>query len=89
MVNRAAGQSEGVAMVTSSPRTYNLYQASDIQDMTVGGMVLRKSSDNSFTLNYDIEQSEDLQTWRSYQSFTLPITNLPSNKAFIRFKAKQ
>ena len=89
MINRAAGQSEGVALVTGSPRTYNLYQASDIQDMSIGGLVLRKAADNTFTLNYDIEQSEDLQAWRPYQTFTLPITNLPSNKTFIRFKAKQ
>jgi hypothetical protein len=42
-----------------------------------------------FVLNYDIEQSTDLQTWTRYQALSLPINGLPTDKAFVRIKAKQ
>jgi hypothetical protein len=57
--------------------------------MAVGDLVLTKNVGGTFTLNYDIEQSTDLQSWLPYQSFNLPLTNLPPDKAFIRIKAKQ
>jgi len=66
-----------------------LYTASQMQAMAIGDLVLTKNSDGSFNLNYDIEKSTDLQSWIPYQSLTLSLTNLPSDKAFIRIKAKQ
>ena len=56
--------------------------------MAIGELVLTKDANGAFTLNYDIEQSEDLQTWTTYQGYALPLTNLPTNKAFIRIQAK-
>jgi hypothetical protein len=82
--NYTAGQQN----VLLNPNTHNLYTTSQIQNMAVGDLVLTKNVEGTFTLNYDIEQSTDLQTWTPYQALSLPITNLPTNKAFIRIKAK-
>jgi hypothetical protein len=57
--------------------------------MAVGDLVLTRTNGSNLVLNYDIEQSEDLQTWTTYQGYALPLTNLPTNKAFVRIKAKQ
>ena len=73
---------------TASP-VAGLYLASQMQAMAIGDLVLTKNANGSFVLNYDIEQSTDLQSWLPYQSFNLPLTNLPPDKAFIRFRAKQ
>ena len=43
----------------------------------------------NLVLNYDIEQSTDLQTWTTYAPLSLPLTGLPTDKAFVRIKAKQ
>ena len=66
-----------------------LYTASQMQAMAFGDLVLTKNANGSFTLNYDIEQSTDLQNWSIYAPLSLPLTNLPPDKAFIRIKAKQ
>jgi len=87
--NRTAGINDGRLQVTSSPNNYDLYTTSQIQNMAVGDLVLTKNSDGSFTLSYDIEKSSDLQSWLPYQSFELQLSNLPSDKAFIRIKTKQ
>jgi hypothetical protein len=62
-----------------------LYTASQIQDMSMGGLVLTKNG-NGFTLNYSIEKSNDLGAWTQYQSFTLPLSGLSPDKAFVRLK---
>lgn len=77
-----------ISHLQSHPPT-GLYTASQMQDMAFGDLVLSKNANGSFTLNYDIEKSTDLQSWLPYQSFNLPLTNLPPDKAFIRFRAKQ
>ena len=83
------GKASGIASVTASPNTWSLFTTSQIQNMAVGDLVLNRQVGGGFVLNYDIEQSEDLQTWTTYQGYTLPLTNLPTNKAFVRIKAKQ
>jgi uncharacterized repeat protein (TIGR02543 family) len=86
--NYAAGQTAGRAEVTSFPASYNLYTTDQIQNMAIGDLVLTRDSDGKFTLEYNIEQSEDLQNWSVYSSNT-QIVRLPPNKAFVRIKAKQ
>jgi hypothetical protein len=66
-----------------------LYTASQMQAMAIGDLVLTKDVNGGFVLNYDIEQSTDLQTWTPYQALSLPLTGLPTDKAFVRIKAKQ
>ena len=83
--NYNAGQQN----VISNPNTHNLYTTSQIQNMAVGDLVLTKNVGGTFTLNYDIEQSADLQTWTTYAPLSLPLTGLPTDKAFVRIKAKQ
>ena len=73
---------------TTSP-VAGLYLASQMQAMAIGDLVLTKNTNGSFTLNYDIEQSTDLQTWTTYQALSLPLTGLPTDKAFVRIKPKQ
>jgi len=85
----AANFTAGRNDVITSPNSNGLYTTSQIQNMAVGDLVLTKNVGGTFTLNYDIEQSTDLQSWLPYQSFNQQITNLPPDKAFIRIKAKQ
>ena len=66
-----------------------LYTASQMQAMAIGDLVLTREVNGNFVLNYDIQQSEDLQNWTTYQEYALPLTNLPTNKAFVRIKAIQ
>jgi len=75
--------------ILNSPNSNGLYTTSQIQNMAVGDLVLTKNADGSFTLNYDIEQSTDLQTWTTYEALSLPLEGLPTDKAFVRIKAKQ
>jgi hypothetical protein len=70
---------------TTSP-VAGLYLATQMQAMAMGDLVLTKNANGSFTLNYDIEQSTDLQTWTTYAPLSLTLTNLPPDKAFVRIK---
>ena len=70
---------------TTSP-VAGLYLANQMQAMAIGDLVLTKNANGSFTLNYDIEQSTDLQTWTTYAPLSLPLTGLPTDKAFVRIK---
>ena len=79
----------GQQSVLSSPNSYSLYTANQIQNMAFGDLVLTKNSNGSFTLNYDIEQSTDLQNWTTYAPLSTSLTGLPADKAFVRIKAKQ
>ena len=82
-------RTDGINSVLSNPNLWTLYTTSQIQNMAVGDLVLTKNVGGSFTLNYDIEQSADLQTWTTYAPLSLPLTGLPTDKAFVRIKAKQ
>ena len=83
------GKASGIASVTASPNTWSLFTTSQIQNMAVGDLVLTRQVGGGFVLNYDIEQSNDLQNWTTYQALSLPLTGLPTDKAFVRIKAKQ
>jgi hypothetical protein len=87
-VSMGYNPTQNFSALVAHPPT-GLYTANQIQAMAIGDLVLTKNANGSFTLNYDIEQSSDLQSWLPYQSFNLPLTNLPPDKAFIRIKAKQ
>jgi len=65
-----------------------LYTSNQIENMAMGNLVINKNTNGNFTLNYDIEQSTDLLTWTPYQALSLPLTGLPTNKAFVRIKFK-
>jgi len=82
------GKASGIASVTASPNTWSLFTTSQIQNMAVGDLVLTKNVGGTFTLNYDIEQSTDLQTWTTYVPLSLPLTGLPTDKAFVRIQIK-
>ena len=82
------GKASGIASVTASPNTWSLFTTSQIQNMAVDDLVLTRQENGSFVLNYDIEQSTDLQTWTRYEALSLPLTRLPTDKAFVRIKAK-
>jgi hypothetical protein len=77
-----------ISHLQSHPPT-GLYTASQMQAMAIGDLVLTKNTNGSFTLNYDIEQSTDLQSWTLYRALSVPLTGLPTDKAFVRIKAKQ
>lgn len=80
----------GQQSILSNPNFYSLYTTSQIQDLAlaVGDLVLTKNVGGGFTLNYDIEQSNDLQTWTTYAPLSLPLAGLPTDKAFVRIQIK-
>lgn len=90
-LNTALTQSraDGINSVLSNPNLWTLYTTSQIQNMAVGDLVLTRQVGGGFVLNYDIEQSTDLQTWTTYEALSLPLEGLPTDKAFVRIKAKQ
>jgi len=79
----------GKDSVLNSPNSNGLYTANQMQAMAIRDLVLIKNANGSFTLNYDIEKSEDLQSWTTHAPLSLTLTNLPPDKAFVRIKAKQ
>ena len=82
-------QATGVNAVLASPNAWSLYTAGQIQDMSIGNPLLTKNQNGTFVLNYDIEQSNDLKTWTPYRVKSEELTGLPTDKAFLRIKAKQ
>jgi hypothetical protein len=86
--SNATNYTAGQQGVIANPNTHNLYTTSQIQNMAVGDLVLTRQVSGGFVLNYDIEQSTDLQTWTTYAPLSLPLTGLPTDKAFVRMKLK-
>jgi len=82
-------QQEGQKQVSDNPNNFGLYTATQMQTLAFGDLVLTKNANGSFILNYDIEQSTDLQNWSTYAPLSTPLTGLPADKAFVRIKAKQ
>jgi len=82
-------QAAGVNSVLASPNAWSLYTAGQIQDMSIGNPVLTKNQNGTFVLNYEIEQSNDLKIWTPYRVKAEELTGLPTDKAFVRIKAKQ
>jgi len=82
-------KTEGVNSVLNDPNTWSLYTTSQIQNMAIGDLLLQKGNGGNFTLYYDIEQSNDLKNWTVYQSYGETISGLPTNKAFLRIRAKK
>jgi hypothetical protein len=80
------GKASGIARVRAFPSEWSLFTTSQIQNMAIGDLVLTKEVNGQFVLNYDIEQSTDLQNWTTYEAYTLPLTGLPIDKAFVRIK---
>jgi len=82
------GRASGIASVLSNPNQWTLFTTNQIKNMAVGDLVLTRTNGSGFVLNYDIEQSEDLVSWVPYQGLAMSLTNLPTNKAFLRLKIK-
>jgi len=80
------GKASGIASLRASPNEWSLFTTSQIQNMAIGDLVLNRQENGSFVLNYDIEQSTDLQNWTTYAPLSLPLTGLPTDKAFVRIK---
>jgi hypothetical protein len=84
----AESRTDGINNVLSNPNLWTLYTTNQIKTMALGDLMLTRTNNGQFVLNYDIEQSDDLVNWAPYQGFLLPLTNLPTDKAFLRIKLK-
>ena len=73
--------------VLQNANNYGLYSTTQIHNLGLGGIVLDRNSNNEMVLHYQIMQSTDLQNWTPYQSYDLPITNVPNDKMFLRVQA--
>jgi hypothetical protein len=83
------GIATGINTVTSNPNSWSLFTSSQIQEMAVGDLMLTRQENGVFVLNYDIEQSDDLNNWTTYKTNAEELTGLPTNKAFVRIKLKK
>ena len=84
----AESRADGINSVISNPNLWTLYTTNQIKAMVMGDLMLTRTNNGQFVLNYDIEQSDNLTTWAPYQGYALPLTNLPTDKAFVRIKLK-
>lgn len=84
----AQSRTDGINSVISNPNLWTLYTTNQIKAMIMGDLMLTRTNNGQFVLNYDIEQSDNLTNWAPYQGFALPLTNLPTDKAFVRIKLK-
>jgi len=84
----AQSRTDGINSVLSNPNLWTLYTTNQIKAMVMGDLMLTRTNNGQFVLNYDIEQSDDLTNWSPYQGFALPLTNLPTDKAFVRIRLK-
>jgi len=81
-------RTDGINSVISNPNLWTLYTTNQIKAMVMGDLLLTRTNNGQMVLNYDIEQSDNLTTWVPYQAMALPLTNLPTDKAFVRIKLK-
>jgi len=81
-------RADGINSVISNPNLWTLYTTNQIKAMVMGDLMLTRTNNGQFVLNYDIEQSDNLTNWTPYQGFALPLTNLPTDRAFVRIKLK-
>jgi hypothetical protein len=81
--NRAAGRQD----VISDPATYDLFTASSIMDLNLGGLMLQKQGD-SVTLNLEIQKTDNLGTtpFAPFENISRSVP-MPGNKGFLRVRA--
>lgn len=79
----------GINSVLANPNSWSLYRADQVSGLSIGDLTLSRQENGSFVLNYDIEQSNDLETWTTYQNYGEELTGLPTNKQFLRIRVKQ
>jgi len=78
----------GVAAVTSNPGTFDLYTASSMLDMNLGGLVIQEV-EGSVTVRIQLQSSEDLE--QPFQDYGAPIdVPVPMNNSnsFLRINAQ-
>lgn len=81
--NRNNGQSD----ILNNPNASGLFTTNQIHNLGLGGIVLDRDTNNNMVLSYQVLQSDDLQNWTPYQNVSLPITNVSTNKMFLRVQA--
>jgi hypothetical protein len=79
----------GINSVLANPNSWSLYTADQVSGLSIGDLTLTRQENGSFVLNYDIEQSDDLETWTTYQNYGEELTGLPTNKQFLRIRVKK
>jgi hypothetical protein len=78
----------GKQSILTNPNAYQLYTSNQIHNLRFGGLMLNKQNDQ-LKLNYEIQQSADLQSWDSYEQHELVLSNVSSNKLFLRLMPKE
>jgi len=82
-------RTQGIQSVLDDPNSWSLYTADQVSGLSIGDLTLTRQENGSFVLHYDIEQSDDLETWTTYQNYGEELTGLPTNKKFIRIRVKE
>jgi len=82
-------RTQGINSVLADPNSWSLYTADQVSGLSIGDLTLDRQENGSFVLNYDIEQSNDLETWTTYQNYGEELIGLPQDKKFLRIRVKQ
>jgi hypothetical protein len=85
-----AGMLDGVAQVTNQPASYNLYPASAIRDMHLGGLVIQASNGMAM-LRLQLQTTSDLMNSESYMDHGDPVDvmiPMTDEASFIRVNAR-
>ena len=76
---------EGQQDVINNPVAYNLYTADDIQDLRAGSTMIAVSG-NQATVQLQMEESSDLQTWEDAGDPATMTIPADTDIKFFRFK---
>ena len=70
--------------------TFGYYTAAQFQDLRTGSLILQKNSNNTATLQLQIERSEDLTNWTQHEDDLISVPmQMDGDKQFFRFAMPQ
>lgn len=86
---RAQGVQQGIQAVLSNPVSYQLYSEANIEDINLGGLMLRTAGAGAATLSLQLQAAENLADGFSDlgEPVEVQLENLPHDKYFLRVRA--
>jgi hypothetical protein len=78
-------RSSTISDITSTPNEYGLYLPQEIKDLRPGSTLI-EVSDNLATIQLDMEESSDLESWTETDDSATIDLSVDSSTKFIRLK---
>ena len=76
---------DGQNDVINNPVSFNLYNASSIMEINLGGLMIQENTSGKMEISYSIETSNDLKNWSTHSQPTIELTP-QADKEFIRLR---